>query len=292
MIEIKIIKALHGSTGEFEMSFRYLFPSNQVTAIYGPSGSGKTTLLRMIAGLTRPDSGFIRCGKETWFDHSAGIFVAAGKRKIAYVSQEISLFPNMDVRENIGFAVRDKKIRKRRVNEAIEMLDLGQLASKKPSSLSGGQQQRVALGRTLALDSEIMLLDEPFSAMDTPLRQNICLHLKKRFAESPATVLLVSHSIPEVLSLATGVVKLEDGKVSGTGHPLDILGNGMDASGNFVAEIAVIENADGIPRVKALFGGSLIDLFPDPEILPRLHAGLKVKLHRGNIQRNISLFSD
>jgi molybdate transport system ATP-binding protein len=186
-----------------------------VVALVGPSGSGKTLTLQCIAGLVRPDAGRIALDGRVLFDGAAGVDVPARRRRLGYVFQGYALFPHLTVRENVAFGLHalpraDAEARTRLV---IEWLGLGGLAHRMPRELSGGQQQRVALGRALAVDPDILLLDEPLSALDAPLRRKLRDDLAVTIREWGKTTVVVTHDLGEAYQLADQVVVYEDGRV-------------------------------------------------------------------------------
>jgi iron(III) transport system ATP-binding protein len=192
------------------------------TAIVGPSGSGKTTLLRMIAGFEFPDSGRITLSGETLVDSTTE--VPAHQRLIGYVPQDGALFPHMTVAANIGFGLPGHNAAKQpRVAELMEMVSLDpRMAQRWPHELSGGQQQRVALARALAQRPRLMLLDEPFSALDTGLRASMRKTVARVLADAGVTTILVTHDQAEALSFADQLAVMRQGKLIQAGRPLDL----------------------------------------------------------------------
>ncbi|MBY5564211.1 ABC transporter ATP-binding protein [Rhizobium leguminosarum] len=189
------------------------------TAVVGPSGSGKTTLLRIIAGFEQPDVGRVTLDGEVLADGPAT--VPAHKRGIGIVSQDGALFPHLSVAENIGFGFeRGAAGREKRVLELLDMveLDRGMLA-RRPHQLSGGQQQRVALARALGRKPRLMLLDEPFSALDTGLRENMRKAVARVLQAAGITTILVTHDQEEALTFADQVAVLREGRLIQAGSP-------------------------------------------------------------------------
>ncbi|MGO7907461.1 ABC transporter ATP-binding protein [Rhizobium leguminosarum] len=189
------------------------------TAVVGPSGSGKTTLLRIIAGFEQPDVGRVTLDGEVLADGPAT--VPAHKRGIGIVSQDGALFPHLSVAENIGFGFeRGAADREKRVLELLDMveLDRGMLA-RRPHQLSGGQQQRVALARALGRKPRLMLLDEPFSALDTGLRENMRKAVARVLQAAGITTILVTHDQEEALTFADQVAVLREGRLIQAGSP-------------------------------------------------------------------------
>ncbi len=189
------------------------------TAVVGPSGSGKTTLLRIIAGFEQPDQGRVTLNGELLADGPAA--VPAHKRGIGIVSQEGALFPHLDVAGNIGFGIaRSATDRDKRVLDLLDMVELDRgMLTRRPHQLSGGQQQRVALARALGREPRLMLLDEPFSALDTGLRENMRKAVARVLQAAGITSILVTHDQAEALSYADQVAVLRDGKLVQAGSP-------------------------------------------------------------------------
>jgi iron(III) transport system ATP-binding protein len=189
------------------------------TAVVGPSGSGKTTLLRIIAGFEQPDQGRVTLNGELLADGPAA--VPAHKRGIGIVSQEGALFPHLDVAGNIGFGIaRGADNRDKRVLDLLDMVELDRgMLTRRPHQLSGGQQQRVALARALGREPRLMLLDEPFSALDTGLRENMRKAVARMLQAAGITSILVTHDQAEALSYADQVAVLRDGKLVQAGSP-------------------------------------------------------------------------
>ncbi len=188
------------------------------TAIVGPSGSGKTTLLRIIAGFEQPDHGRVVLEGETLADGPA--IVPAHRRGIGIVSQDGALFPHLSVAENIGFGIDRAADRSRIVRDLVDMVELDDaMLDRRPHQLSGGQQQRVALARALARKPRLMLLDEPFSALDTGLRENMRKAVARVLQTAGITAILVTHDQAEALSFADQVAVLRGGQLVQAGAP-------------------------------------------------------------------------
>jgi iron(III) transport system ATP-binding protein len=187
-------------------------PTGTFVAVLGPSGSGKTTLLRLIAGFDQPDRGRIGLDGETLDDGQH--HVPAHRRRIGYVPQEGLLFPHLTVAENIGFGLSRRIRGGRKVPELLDLVGLTGLGHRRPHELSGGQQQRVAVARALAPEPRLILLDEPFAALDASLRDSLRVEIKQLLASLGTTVILVTHDQEEALSLADLVAILDDGRVA------------------------------------------------------------------------------
>ena len=197
----------------------------EVLALVGPSGSGKSTLLRSIAGLYTPQSGVISCGGEVWFDSTRGINKPTAARRVGMVFQNFALFPHLSALENIAEAMLDYP-RKQRIERARSWLDrvhLNGLEKRLPRQLSGGQQQRVAVARALAREPKVLLLDEPFSAVDRGTRESLYNELAELREELNMPVILVTHDLDEATLLADRMSILNVGKTLQTDTPDQLL---------------------------------------------------------------------
>lgn len=187
-------------------------PSGTVAAVLGPSGCGKTTLLRAVAGFVRPDAGEVRIGDDVV--SGPGRHVPPERRGIALVPQEGALFPHLSVGENVAFGLpRAQRRRSPRVGEVLALVGLAGFEDRRPGELSGGQQQRVALARALAPDPSLVLLDEPFSALDAALRETVRGQVRRALERSRATAVVVTHDQDEALSVADTVAVLDAGSI-------------------------------------------------------------------------------
>lgn len=192
-----------------------------VTVILGPSGSGKTTLLRILAGLEKPHHGYIKKTGDTWFDSKTNTFLSPQKRNVGVVFQDYALFEHMTVENNIGFGLKAAQ-RKKSVSKWLTKLHIEDLARRYPHQLSGGQRQRVALARALITEPELLLLDEPFSALDTHLRQHLREQLLEVIAQIKQPVLMVTHDLNEARYLADTIGVMIDGKIQRIDNTHDI----------------------------------------------------------------------
>jgi molybdate transport system ATP-binding protein len=197
----------------------------EVLAIVGPSGSGKTTLLRSIAGVARPRAGRIECAGEVWLDRDAGIELAPHRRRVGFVFQSYALFPHMTALGNVTASLSGLPAaeRDRRARAWLEKVHLGGLERRKPAALSGGQQQRVAVARALARDPKVLLLDEPFAAVDRVTRHKLHRELAELRRELRMPVLLVTHDLDEAAMLADRMCILHRGRTLQTGAPAEVM---------------------------------------------------------------------
>ncbi|GAA1929111.1 ABC transporter ATP-binding protein [Streptomyces sodiiphilus] len=200
-------------------------PAGELTAVLGPSGCGKTTLLRIVAGFLRPDSGSVEVGGRTVT--GPGVHLPPERRAIGIVAQEGALFPHLSVARNVAFGLTGlagaARLRRRaRVEEMLELVGLAGFGSRMPHELSGGQQQRVSLARALAPRPALVLLDEPFNALDSALRTGLRADVRAALKATGATAVLVTHDQQEALSAADRVAVLRDGQVAQTGTPQEV----------------------------------------------------------------------
>lgn len=185
-----------------------------VTVIFGPSGSGKTTVLECLAGLLEPDAGVIKIGGDVLFDSAQGTNLAPQERRIGYVFQDLALFPHMSAAENVGFGIRGNGDEKTRlVRDILERFHIAHLAANRPAEISGGERQRVALARALVTRPRLLLLDEPFSALDDELKLAIIADLRRWLEENQIPVLLVTHDRQEAEMMGDRALLLKEGRV-------------------------------------------------------------------------------
>ena len=218
MIKFEFQKKLHGAEGSMVLDIASELPKNSFTTIYGKSGAGKTTFLRILAGLEPLHNGKIVVNNNIWLDTRQKIVCSPQNRSVGIVFQDYGLFPNMTVRRQLEFAL-DKTQEKSIVDELIAATELDDLQQQKPKFLSGGQRQRVALARALVQKPELLLLDEPLSALDPEMRQKLQLLIKKLHKRYGLTTLMVSHDREEILQLSDGIIELDQGKILRQGKP-------------------------------------------------------------------------
>jgi molybdate transport system ATP-binding protein len=219
---VKIYKKVKGFSLDIEWEI-----GDELAVLFGYSGAGKSMTLQSIAGLIKPDEGFIRLGEREYFDSFAQIDEPPRKRPFGYVFQDLALFPHMTVKENIGYGGKGmcRAEREERCKEMISLFHLRGLERKLPSEISGGQKQRAAIARTLMRRPEVLLLDEPFSALDHPIRVEMGVLLKEIREEFGIPIVLVTHDIFEAYTLADRMIVYADGRIIQSGPFSEIFRN-------------------------------------------------------------------
>lgn len=278
MIQAQINKRLIGANGSFELDVELQIAKGEFVALYGPSGVGKTTLLRCLAGLEQADQANIKFNGNTWVDTRLRISLEPQLRRVGYMFQDYALFPNMTVRGNVEFAFR-KGSSPHRINELIELMNLGELQHQKPEMLSGGQKQRVALARALASEPSLLLLDEPFSALDVAMRSRLHNEVLRLQRSLGITTIIVSHDVSEVYKLATRVFVMEAGRIGQHGSPADVFSAGQTSGKfRFTGEILALESMDVLYSLTVLVGNQIVRVVAMPEEALKLSVGDAVML--------------
>lgn len=276
MIHIALQKELTAANGTMQLDVSVTIKQGQLVTLYGDSGAGKTSILRMIAGLLQANEGQVIVNQNTWLDTKNGICLKPQQRKIGFVFQDYALFPNMTVKENLLFALekgQDKEI----VNTLIDIIELGDLQDRKPANLSGGQKQRVALARALVRKPEILMLDEPLSALDIKMRTKLQDYILKVHKQFNLTTILISHEIGEVIKMSDTVFIIKNGKIIRQGKPIEIFTT-KQISGKFQfsGEIIQIEKEDVIYIVTILIGSNFVKIVAEEDDIKTITVGDKV----------------
>ena len=282
MIHLNVNKELHGSQGEMNLNVDLQIQEGEFIALSGVSGSGKTTLLRILAGLEEAQ-GNIRVHQEKWLENKKALSVQ--KRKIGFVFQDYALFENMSIEKNLLFVNDDKELAK----ELLQTTELYELKNRYPNTLSGGQKQRVSICRALMKQPQILLLDEPLSALDATMRtklQNELLTLHKEFK---TTTIMVSHDPSEIYRLASRVVVLDQGKIINDGSPKDVL---LKTQGSqkfsFWGELLEIKKVDVIFVAIVAIGQQLVEIVISSDEAQALIVGQKVSVSTKAFSPSIS----
>jgi molybdate transport system ATP-binding protein len=276
MIELSLNKKLKSSSGDMFLDVKFDITKGKLVTLYGKSGAGKTSLLKIIAGLLSPEKGFIKVNDKVWLNTDKGLDLAPQKRNIGFLFQEYTLFPNMTVKENLEFALTKGQSNKI-INELLEIVDLGNLQFREPDSLSGGQKQRVALARSLVQKPEILMLDEPLSALDFEMRSKLQKYILQVHKEFDLTTILISHDISEIIKMSDYLMEIDHGKIINKGLPTEVFShNKINAKFQFTGEIIKIEKQDFIFIISVLIGKDLVKVIADDEEAKDLLVGDKV----------------
>ncbi len=259
----------------FPLNISIHLPQGEFAAIYGASGSGKTTILRVLAGFNRNYLTTISFNEQQWQNDEKRFFLPVQQREIGFVFQDTAMFPHLSVEENIAFACKDKSL----MLDLMRKSDLLSLAKQKSNELSGGQKQRVALCRALSAKPKLLLLDEPFAALDDSSRfmlQDVLQHYHQKFEP---TVLMVSHNIPEIFKLCSRVYHIEQGTCVKTGSA-EFVFSQQKISGKFnlSGEIYSIESSGVLYVVSVISGNNLVKVVADEDEVKNLFPGKKVLL--------------
>ena len=256
---------------------------NEFFSLLGPSGCGKSTTLRCIAGLEDPDGGLIEIGGRRVFDADTNI--PPNKRLLGMVFQNYAIWPHMTVYENISYPLRiakkDSSEIQKTVTRVMETLGIGTLGHRKPHELSGGQQQRVALGRSLAMEPNLLLLDEPLSNLDAKLREEMRVELKTIQERTGTPILYVTHDQLEAMALSDRIAIMKDGKILQCADPLTIYNNPVDRFVfNFIGQSSsvdceIIEEA--AQSVRIAVDGKVIEIPRPPQVPAKKEASLAVR---------------
>jgi len=276
MIRIDVTKQLQLAQGCTRLSINLTIPPNTITAIYGSSGAGKTTLLKILAGLVQPEQGSIEMNGKSWLDTSRRLCLPPQQRSIGFVFQDYALFPHMTVKENLLYAA-GKSGDKQYIDELLQLVKMEAFVNAKPSQLSGGQQQRIALIRALVRKPELLLLDEPLSALDDAMRRQLRTELYNLQQQLQVTTLLISHDIGEVYTLATNIIHLQHGQVIFQGTPQQLFGaSALSSKLQLAGEVLRVIPNGVVFILEVLTGSNIIRVTADEEEIAGLQVGDKV----------------
>lgn len=278
MIEINIKKGLHTADGEIDLEINKRIEEGEFLTLFGKSGSGKTTLLRIIAGLETPESGKISVNGVVWFDSQKKINLPPQKRGVGFVFQDYALFPNMSVRQNLEFALKEKSERQN-IDEILALMEIENLSEMKPQRLSGGQKQRVALARSLVSKPKIILLDEPLSALDNTMRLKLQDEIQRVHEKFQVTSILVSHDMSEIFRLSKRVFKIEQGKITHDASPSELFTNqNISAKFKIIGEVLNIQKSDILYIVTLIAQGEIIKVTALKSEIQNINIGDKILL--------------
>lgn len=276
MIQFNAYKILQTADGELPLDVSLTVEKGQFVAIYGNSGAGKTTILRILAGLTHAENVYIKVGNEVWDDSQKKYHLSVQKRSIGFVFQDFALFPNLTVRENLEFAL-SKNDSTEIVSELINLMELQSLQNSKPHQLSGGQKQRIALARAIVRKPEILLLDEPLSALDDEMRFKLQDYILKIHQKYQLTTLMITHSIAEIFKLSDKVVVLDKGKIIKEGTPNTVFAaQKISSKFQLTGEIISITKSDIVYIIQVSSGNVIIKVVVTEDEIKDFKIGQKV----------------
>ena len=263
MIEMAIKKRLRAAQGDLLLDLNLSIEPGSFTTLYGKSGAGKTSTIRILAGLMAPDEGIIKVNGSEWLNTASKVDLPTQKRSAGFLFQDYALFPNMSVRENLLFAL-GKGDSEKIVDELIELTELGDLRDQNPTKLSGGQQQRVALARALVRKPEVLMLDEPLSALDPEMRNKLQQYLMQLHKEYRLTTIMISHDTSEILKLSDKVLAIDAGKITHHTSPTNFFSQ-KELSGKFqfIGEVLSIHQQDFMAIVNVIIGKDLVKVVAD-----------------------------
>ncbi len=276
MIELAFYKKLNSPSGQMKLELDLTFEAGTFLSVYGKSGAGKTSILRILAGLLNADAGRIAVNNNLWLETSKGINLKSQKRKVGFLFQDYALFPNMSVEENLRFALEkngDPKI----VSDLIALTELGDLRQHKPTTLSGGQQQRVALARALVRQPELLMLDEPLSALDQEMRVKLQDYILEAHRTWNLTTIMISHDISEIFKMSDQVLMLDEGKMIKYAPPHEVFAQkSVSGKFQFTGEVVGIEKEEVIYIITVLIGKDAVKVVADENEATKLQLGDKV----------------
>ncbi len=278
MIKVNINKQLVSADSTFNLSLDFSVSKGSFVTIYGKSGVGKTTLLRILAGLEKPETGTIQVGNNFWFESKSKTDIKPQQRKIGMVFQDFALFPNLTIFDNLKYAL-SKNQSNEIITELIDTMSLSNLLKRKPNTLSGGQKQRVALARALVQQPEILLLDEPLSALDNEMRAYLQDFIIKMHKQYNLTTFMVSHDVSEVFKLSDIVLKLENGKILTSGTPESLfLEHTISEKFKVIGTVLSIKKTNAGLMVNVMYGSSVIQINSNEKETKNLNSGDKVMI--------------
>ena len=288
MIEVDICKRLESAEGTFELVVQCSLLPGRINSFFGKSGVGKTSLLKMLAGLMKPDEGQISVNGKLWFHSEKGINIRPQDRQLGFVMQNSGLFPHMTLKENIVFA-QPNGAKLEEVQQLLEDFGLIKLQDEKPHRLSGGQTQLAVLAQSLARKPQILLLDEPLSALDAKMRRQMQIYILKTQNKQLLSTILVSHDVREVIKLADEGFLIEQGKVINHGSPKDLFFPNLDKNiFQMTGEVIEIGPFNESNTLLVLVGDRLVKITSTESEVQQLCIGDLIVMSHQTFQPSIS----
>ncbi len=283
------MKSLHAnirlSRGAFKFSANLMLEPD-VYGVFGQSGAGKTTFLNVLSGITRPEKGIISYNENDIFNSDKNVNLSIHRRNIGYVFQEGRLFPHLTAKKNLLFSKKSKEVSVEEFNMVLDLLDIRVILNQKPNQLSGGQKQRVAIGRALLSKPNLLLLDEPFTALDKTLKRQIILYLDRIIKNLKIPVLIVSHELKDLLLLTKNLILIKNGEVHPPKTYLDLIRTGELMN---MSESLTIHNVFDaqIDESKNIAGSKMARLKDNPEVVLAIDSLRNIQTNGGPLKISV-----
>ena len=276
MIYVNLEKELNAVNGKMLLQVDFTLQPGDFLSIHGQSGAGKTSIFRMMAGVMATSIGYVEVSGTIWLDTKQKRSLKPQDRRIGYVFQEPALFPNMTVRKNLEYALekgQDPAI----IDRLLAIMELGDLYKQFPEVLSGGQKQRVALARALVRQPEVLLLDEPFSALDDAMRSKLQDHVLAVHQEFQLTTLMITHDISESIKMSNRVMILDNGKITKEGNPIDVFSEKkLSGKFQFTGQVLEIKKEGFLYLILILIGTNIVKIVAEEDDIKNLDIGDKI----------------
>lgn len=276
MIYVNLEKELNAVNGKMLLQVDFTLQPGDFLSIHGQSGAGKTSIFRMMAGVMAASIGYVEVSGTIWLDTKQKRTLKPQERRIGYVFQEPALFPNMTVRKNLEYALgkgQDPAI----IDRLLAIMELGDLYKQFPEVLSGGQKQRVALARALVRQPEVLLLDEPFSALDDAMRSKLQDHVLAVHQEFQLTTLMITHDISESIKMSNRVMILDNGKITKEGNPIDVFSEKkLSGKFQFTGQVLEIKKEGFLYLILILIGTNIVKIVAEEDDIKNLDIGDRI----------------
>lgn len=289
MLSIKLTKQLGNVHEQLVLEVDLQLPEKKIISLTGPSGAGKTTILKLLAGLIEPMTGYISLGDQVWLDTQRKLNVVPQARKVGFVFQDSALFPNMTVEENLKFVLTNKKDSKE-LKDILQRMGITSLSSRYPHMLSGGEKQRVALARAVVRRPALLLLDEPFSSLDSIARYQLQEQLLEIHKAYDLTTLLVSHDPAEIYKLSDHIISIDKGQLQSSGNREDFFKPSSDTFLNsIVGDIVEITSLNNSTVLTVISGINVFKITPSVQEV--WEVGNKVLIRFGALNGEVTMIA-